>query len=128
MPAENLRTILASLSTTVHISDVEPGIVRLDLISVPEELREQGCARDALAQIAQWADETATIVVLTATFALGANLRRLIELYMSVGFTPVEMTPLYEVPMRREPRAQVPALIPEGPRPAAHQELTEPED
>lgn len=110
MPAENLRAILASLSTTVHISDVDPGVVRLDLILVPEELRGRGCARDALAQITQWADESGTIVVLTATFALGASLPRLVELYMGFGFIPLGMTELYEVPMRREPRVLVPAI------------------
>ena len=124
MPAESLRSVIASMSATVHVSDEEPGVVRLDLLLVPEELRGRGCARDALSHIADWADENATVIVLTATFALGATLRRLLSLYIEYGFIPVEMTPLYEVPMRREPRALIPTMLP-APNPGASEEFVE---
>lgn len=115
MSADHLRRAVASLSTTIHVSDDSPGVVRIDLISVPEELRGRGCARDALGQIAQWADETATQMVLTATYGLGADITRLVHLYMTFGFTPTDLTPLGEVRMRRDPHALVPASVSAAP-------------
>lgn len=108
-------TVVASLSTIVHASDEADAVVRIDLLSVPEELRGRGCARDALTQISQWADETGTALVLTATYGLGANITRLVALYMEHGFTPVEITALQEVRMRRDPLALIPAVQLAGP-------------
>ena len=110
MSAADLRPVVASLSTIVHASDEADAVVRIDLLFVPEEIRGRGCARDALTQIAQWADETGTALVLTATYGLGANITRLVALYMQHGFTVVEITDLNEVRMRRDPLALVPAI------------------
>lgn len=85
--------------------------MRLDLLSVPEELRGRGCARDALTHITRWADETGTVIVLTATFALGAHIQRLVALYMSFRFAPIEVTGTHEVRMRRAPLVLVPAVV-----------------
>lgn len=119
--ADDLRHVVAQLCATVHVSDVEPGVVRMDLISVPEELRGNGFARQALACVCSWADETGTVVLLTATYGLGADVRRLVLLYMAYRFLPVEVTALHEVRMRRTPLALVPAHIatadPAEPRP-----------
>lgn len=115
MPAAELLAVVASLSATVHATDVEPGVVRLDLLDVPEERRGHGLARDALALITRWADETSTSIVLTATYGLGADIARLLMLFLSYGFVPVEATPLHEVRMRREPFALVPARLVDGP-------------
>lgn len=126
MPAENLRTILASLSATIHVSDEAPGVVRLDLLSVPEQLRGRGCARDALTRISEWADETGTVIVLTATFALGAHIQRLVALYMSYRFVPIEVTTTHEVRMCRSPLVLVPATLPTTVAPQPDEAMQEP--
>lgn len=127
MSAEDLRTAVSSLSTTVHVSDEAPGVVRLDLLSVPEDLRGRGCARDALAHITGWADATATVIVLTATYGLGADIQRLVLLYMGFGFVPQEITKLQEVRMRRDPRALVTATLLPGP-PYAEASMSTPDE
>jgi len=103
MPAEALRRELASLSATVHVSDTDSGVVSVDLLSVPAELRGRGCAHAALDAIAEWADRTATTLTLTATYALGANVKGLLALYTRHGFTPTELLETREVRMRRTP-------------------------
>lgn len=109
MPAEELRRELASLSTTVHVSDVEAGVVNIDLISVPAELRGRGCATDALTRITGWADRTGTTLTLTATYSLGSNVKRLLGLYKRHGFTPTVLLPTREVQMRRTPTGETPS-------------------
>lgn len=110
MSAEELRSVAASLTATIHVTDVAPGVVSLDLLAVPEDARGRGHARDALTAIAEWADRTGTAVLVTATFGLGADIRRLVVLYVSFGFRPTEVTTLCEVRMRREPLSLVPAV------------------
>lgn len=127
MPAEELRVITASLSATIHVSDEAPGVVRLDLLSVPDDLRGRGCAREALEQITQWADETGSAIVLTATYALGANIPRLLNLYMRHGFTPIEVTELHEVRMLRQPRVLTAVPLREAPRILPPEEAEEPQ-
>lgn len=101
-----LRRHLASLSATLHISDVTPGVISIDLILVAAELRGRGCARRALEVVIAWADEAQVTVLLTATPAFGASVARLVRLYSSFGFTPTAKDGLGGTDMMRRPAAR----------------------
>jgi GNAT superfamily N-acetyltransferase len=105
MSASDLLRSVASLSAIVHASDRPDGSVRIDLISVPREIRGRGCARQALAEIAAWADASGTELSLTATSALGSNVPRLLGLYADYGFVPTGLNRGGDAKMRRSPQA-----------------------
>jgi GNAT superfamily N-acetyltransferase len=87
----------------VHVSDAGLGVVSLDLIAVPADLRGRGCARQALSEVAAWADEVGAVVLLSATSMLGANITRLVGLYGEYGFTATGHDGIDGIAMRRPP-------------------------
>jgi len=104
MPLDDLRSELASLSTTVHLSRDHDGTVSIDLISVPADLRGRGCAQQVLDIITAWADRHGETVTLEATPNFGSDIRRLIGLYGRYGFVLVRAVGRTDVLMERTPQ------------------------